>query len=319
MRALPGAAARSSASRACSTSPSSHSESPTSWPCARRNGKHIAPPIRSASASSSKRSITAILSATLAPPSTATSGRAGCSRMPSSVRTSRSSSRPARAPAAGARRPRCSRARGGRRRRRRRRTTSASAASARASSGSLLSSPGSKRTFSSSSISPSPSRSASALTSSPTTAGRASRRRRSARAGAAATGAIDSAGSRLAVRSPEMRDQHEPRAALAQLLDRRQRGADARVVGDHARLPSASVASGTLKSTRTSTRRPSTARSSMLLTRAPYVAIPYSTRCTGPRAGWSSPTRCHTRRPPSPSCRRSRPSAASPRSRSSGA
>ena len=44
---------------------------------------------------SRKRSISATLSVTLAPPSTTTSGRSGASTMPRSVATSRSSSRPA--------------------------------------------------------------------------------------------------------------------------------------------------------------------------------------------------------------------------------
>ena len=51
---------------------------------------------------SRKRSISAILSVTLAPPSTTTSGRSGASTIPRSVVTSRSSSSPAR-PGAGAR------------------------------------------------------------------------------------------------------------------------------------------------------------------------------------------------------------------------
>ena len=76
-RSARAAAACASARRACSTSSSSHSESPTAWPWAQRNGKHIAPPMMTTSASSRKRSITAILSATLAPPTIATSGRVG--------------------------------------------------------------------------------------------------------------------------------------------------------------------------------------------------------------------------------------------------
>ena len=63
--------------RAGSTPASSHSESPTSWPWALKNGKHIAPPIRIASARSRNASSTPILSVTLAPPTTATSGRFG--------------------------------------------------------------------------------------------------------------------------------------------------------------------------------------------------------------------------------------------------
>ena len=73
---------------------SSHSDEPTSWPWALKNGKHIAPPIRTVSARSRKASSTPILSVTFAPPTTATSGRFGSSRMPLSVVTSRSSSRP---------------------------------------------------------------------------------------------------------------------------------------------------------------------------------------------------------------------------------
>ena len=68
--------------RAGSTPASSHSESPTSWPWALKNGKHIAPPIRIVSARSRNASSTPILSVTLAPPTTATSGRLGSSRMP---------------------------------------------------------------------------------------------------------------------------------------------------------------------------------------------------------------------------------------------
>ena len=85
----------SSARCAGSTPSDSHSESPTSWPCAEKNGKHMAPPISTLSARSRNASSTPILSVTLAPPTTATSGRCGSSRMPVSVLTSRSSRRPA--------------------------------------------------------------------------------------------------------------------------------------------------------------------------------------------------------------------------------
>ena len=64
-------------------------------PWARKKLKHIAPPIRSASAVSRNLSISAILSDTLAPPSTTTSGRFGDSTIPRRVVTSRSSSSPA--------------------------------------------------------------------------------------------------------------------------------------------------------------------------------------------------------------------------------
>jgi hypothetical protein len=55
---------------------------------AAKNGKHMAPPIRTVSARSRNASRTPILSVTLAPPTTATSGRFGSSRMPVSVETS---------------------------------------------------------------------------------------------------------------------------------------------------------------------------------------------------------------------------------------
>ena len=64
-------------------------------PCARKNEKHMRPPISSVSAVSRKRSISATLSVTLAPPSTTTSGRSGASTIERSVTTSRSSSSPA--------------------------------------------------------------------------------------------------------------------------------------------------------------------------------------------------------------------------------
>ena len=67
----------------------------SSMPCARKNEKHIAPPISSASAMSRKRSISATLSVTFAPPSTTTSGRSGDSITPRRVVTSFSSSGPA--------------------------------------------------------------------------------------------------------------------------------------------------------------------------------------------------------------------------------
>ena len=85
----------SSARRASSTSSSAHSELPTECPCALRNGKHMAPPIRIESATSRNRSMTSILSLTLAPPSTATSGRSGFSSRLVRVFTSRSRSSPA--------------------------------------------------------------------------------------------------------------------------------------------------------------------------------------------------------------------------------
>ena len=73
-------AAAASTRRAGSSPSSSHSESPTSWPCALKNGKHIAPPIRIRSARCRNASSTPILSVTLAPPTMATSGRCGSSQ-----------------------------------------------------------------------------------------------------------------------------------------------------------------------------------------------------------------------------------------------
>ena len=68
----------SASSRFAGSMPSSsHSDEPTSWPCARANGNIIAPPIRIVSATSRKASSTPILSVTLAPPTMATSGRVG--------------------------------------------------------------------------------------------------------------------------------------------------------------------------------------------------------------------------------------------------
>ncbi len=195
MRARPAPSDCASARRACSVSASPHSESPTAWPSAQRNGKHMAPPMMRTSATSRNLSMTAILSDTLAPPMIATRGCLGFSRMPVRIRTSASSSLPA---ALGSRCAtpsllacaRCATPNASST------YTSASAASPLASSGSLRFSPSSKRTFSSSRISPSRSFSESALTSGPTTAGArvtlapvSSRRR-------AATGAIDRPSSR---------------------------------------------------------------------------------------------------------------------------
>ena len=57
--------------------------------------KHIPPPITTSSAVSSSASITPSLSLTLAPPSTATNGRLGLARNPSSTSASLASRRPA--------------------------------------------------------------------------------------------------------------------------------------------------------------------------------------------------------------------------------
>ena len=68
---------------------------PTRWPCAARKVKAMPPPTISVSTLGASALSTSILSATLAPPTTATNGRAGHSRMPPSTSTSRARRRPA--------------------------------------------------------------------------------------------------------------------------------------------------------------------------------------------------------------------------------
>ena len=85
---------RSAASRTFSAREmpsSSTSESPVPTPRARKKLKHIAPPTRTVSAISRKRSRTPTLSDTFAPPRTTTSGRSGSSRRAVSSDSSRSS------------------------------------------------------------------------------------------------------------------------------------------------------------------------------------------------------------------------------------
>ena len=122
-RAAPGSPRssrhRRRSSRAASTLSSSTSESPVSRPSALKKLKHIAPPIRISCAESRKRSITPILSVTLAPPRTMISGRSGSSRTLRQLGHLLLQQQARRRSAAGARRPRCWRGRGGRRRRRR--------------------------------------------------------------------------------------------------------------------------------------------------------------------------------------------------------
>ena len=81
--------APASSRRHWSTWSASNSESPIGWPRAARNVKHMPPPMARPSTTRSSASITPILSLTLAPPSTATNGRFGCWRRPSSTSTSR--------------------------------------------------------------------------------------------------------------------------------------------------------------------------------------------------------------------------------------
>ena len=263
---------------------SSHSEAPTSCPCAAKNGKHIAPPISTRSAISRKRSSTPILSVTFAPPTIATSGRPGRPGCRVSVSTSRCSSRPAALGSSSA----IAVGRGVRAVRGAERVVDVDVAERRErlrQLGVVLVSPGKKRTFSSmQQPSPSP------------TAPRASRPG-GRRPPAARRGGARPARARTRVRRAlgpaEVREQDELRGALlAQLVERRQRGADPRVVGD---APSSS--SGTLKSTRTTTRLPAT----LEVVEGPHARGPSA---PGPRRGWSSPTRCRTRRRPSRACRR---------------
>src|SRR5215470_3098351 len=87
--------AASTAARAVSMRSGSTSDRPTAWPRARRNVKAMPPPITSASTLPIRCSTSATLSETLAPPSTATSGRAGASRIRPSAESSCCMSNPA--------------------------------------------------------------------------------------------------------------------------------------------------------------------------------------------------------------------------------
>ncbi len=265
---------------ASSTSSSAHNESPTEWPCAARNGKHIAPPIRIVSARSRNASITPILSLTLAPPSTDTSGRAGSSSTADSVLTSRSSSSPAACSGTSRATPsvdacaRCAAPKASST------YTSASSASDCASEGSFLVSPGSYRTFSSSSKSPSPRAFTASETSAPTTAGATETGAPRSSPSRAPTGASDSDGSRSFGR---------PRCETSTIRAPRRRSSS--IVGSAARIRRSSAtapfSSGTLKSTLTSTRLPSRFPRS----RSVFTTISEPRR---PR-DWSNPTRCRTR------------------------
>ncbi len=73
----------------------STSDPPTPWPAAARKVKAIPPPTTSVSMWSSSAFITSSLSATLAPPTTATKGRAGAPSKPPSTSTSRWTRSPA--------------------------------------------------------------------------------------------------------------------------------------------------------------------------------------------------------------------------------
>ena len=242
--------------RASSTPSSSTSESPVSFPCARKKLKHIAPPIRIASAISRKRSITPILSLTLAPPE-------HHHERPRRVRQQRASARSPRARA------------GGRRRAGSRCATPSVVACARCaapkasfdvdvgqprqSRGQLGVVPGLPRLEAA--VLQHQHLAAPAQRPCSSTCG-PDHRRRLAHAGAGQLGQARAtrAPSRRPDRGPSGRSRCETstsrRAALAQIVERRQRGPDPGVVAH--RRSSAASSSGTLKSTRTSTRAPST-------------------------------------------------------------
>ena len=74
---------------------SSSSELPTCSPRAAMNVYAMPPPTTSVSTFVARTLSTSSLSATLAPPTTATNGRAGCSRIPPSTSTSRAKRNPA--------------------------------------------------------------------------------------------------------------------------------------------------------------------------------------------------------------------------------
>ena len=271
-----GAACRcraSSSSRAGSRSSSAHSESPIEWPCTDRNGKAMAPPMRIASARSRKASSTPILSVTLAPPTIATSGRAGSSRMPVSV-----SHLALQEQARGARQQvRDALGRGVRAVRRAEGVVDVDVGErgqARGELGIVLRLPRLEAdVLEHDDV---------AVGDVVEVGGELARRCRAARPGARPPGASENASSR-----PLGRPRWEVSSRRAPCSRSHS------IVGSAARMRVSSVispsCSGTLKSTRTRTRLPSTSRSSSVL--------------TGPsggrrRSGWSSPTRCRTRRRP---------------------
>ena len=272
-----------SARPASSTSSPAHSDEPTEWPWAAKNGKHIAPPIRIVSATSWKRSITAILSVTLAPPSTATSGPGGVVQQPRERRDlllEQQTRRPL------GDQPRHALGRGVRPVGGPERVVHVHVGEPRQRGRQLWIVAGLAR-----------------LVADVLEHQHVSRvevvgerldilphdGRRQRHVGAGQLGQPVGGGPhrqlRLAVLgTAEVRDDHERGAASAELRDRRQRRADPRVVGDLAR-PS----SGTLKSTLTSTRLPS---------RSPRSDSVLKAACQpDPRSGWSSPTRCRTTTP----------------------
>ena len=263
--------------RAGSTPSSSHSESPTSWPWALKNGKHIAPPIRTASARSRNASSTPILSVTLAPPTTATSGRCGSSRMPRERRDLALEQRP------GGARQQVRDALGGgvRAVRGAERVVDVDVGQRRVALGQLGVVLGLARleadVLEHHDVAVRARRRASAR--------ERDRRRRAARRAARPPGRSENSGSRSFGR-PRWATQHEPRALLAQLLERRQRRADARVVGDAAVLVQRDV--------EVDPDEDALALDVEVVERA-HAPAPSG---RAPRSGSSSPTRCRTRRRP---------------------
>ena len=205
-------AGSASSRRHVSTWSASTSESPTRWPWATRNVKHMPPPMTRASTTPSSASMTASLSDTLAPPSTATNGRSGFSRMPSEhldlALEQPAGGRRQRLPAA----RRSTRGRGATRRRRRSRRRRSRRSASTTNAGSLPSSPGSKRRFSSSS-----------------TPGASSASR-------ARTGSTEYFGFGCPFGRPRWVQATTVAPVLLQPPQRRHRGADAEVVGDAAVL-----------------------------------------------------------------------------------
>ena len=185
---------------------------------------------------SRKRSISAILSVTFAPPSTTVSGRSGSSISASSVVTSRSSSGPAAdGQALGHADGRGVGAVHGAERVEHERVGEVGEVAARAA-GSFFVSPGSQRVFSSTSTSPrSQPRRRRGEPPAPRPPAPGARVAPSSSPSRFDTGAID-VRRVVALRPAEVRAHHDLRTALAQLLDRGQSGADARVVGHLAAL-----------------------------------------------------------------------------------
>ena len=228
----------------------STSESPTPWPCATRNVNAIAPPTRIVSQRSSSASITPSLSLDLR------AAEHRDERVRRAVEQARQHFDLAvQQPAARVReQPRRADDRRVRPVRRAERLVHVEVAEPSTSvvheCRVVLRLPGSKRRFSSSTTSPrlDGATTASAPGRRPSGASGTSARR-AARTGAPRPAPCVYCGVERALRTAEVPAPDDDRALLAQPLDRRQRGRDAEVV-----LDGAVVGSGTLKSTRTSTR-----------------------------------------------------------------